>query len=64
MLRLGLHRLGISEFLRLREFTPTWAVYDGLTELDRGLEVLLGGLAAQLGLSGGASAQARTAGST
>jgi hypothetical protein len=50
--------------LRPRELTPTWAVYEGLTELDRGLEVVLSGLAVQLGLPGGASAQVRTAGST
>jgi hypothetical protein len=36
---------------RLLGFTPTWAVYEGLTELDRGLKVSLGGLAAQVGLS-------------
>jgi hypothetical protein len=50
--------------LRLRELMPTWAVYKGLTEVDRGLEVALGELAVQFGLSGGASAQVRTAGST
>jgi hypothetical protein len=50
--------------LRLCELIRTWVVYQGLTEVDRGLEVALGGLAVQLGLSGGASAQVRTAGST
>ena len=50
--------------LRPRELMPTWAVHKGLTEVDRGLEFALGGLAVQLGLSGGASAQVRTAGST
>ena len=56
VLRLGLHRLRISEFPRLRELAPTWAAYDGLTELDRGLDILLSGLATQLGLPDGAPA--------
>jgi hypothetical protein len=33
VLRLGLHRLRISEFLHLRALAPTRAAYDGLTEL-------------------------------
>jgi AcrR family transcriptional regulator len=64
VLRLGLHRLRISEFPRLRELAPTWAAYDGLAELDRGLDILLSGLAAQLALPDGTPAQARTPGST
>ena len=64
VLRLGLHRLRISEFPRLRELAPTWAAYYGLTELDRGLDILLSGLAAQLGLPGGTPPPARTPGST
>jgi AcrR family transcriptional regulator len=64
VLRLGLHRLRISEFPRLRELAPTWASYDGLTELDRGLDILLSGLAAQLGLPDGTPPPARTPGST
>ncbi len=64
VLRLGLHRLRISEFPRLRELAPTWAAYDGLTELDRGLDILLSGLAAQLGLPDGTPPPARTPGST
>jgi len=48
VLRLGLHRLRISEFPHLRALAPTWAAYDGLTELDRGLDILFSGLAAQL----------------
>jgi AcrR family transcriptional regulator len=64
VLRLGLHRLRISEFPRLRSLAPTWAAYDGLTELDRGLDILLSGLAAQLGLFDGAPPPARTPGST
>jgi Tetracyclin repressor-like, C-terminal domain len=49
VLRLGLHRLSIGEFPHLRELAPTWASYDGLAELDRGLDILLSGLAAQFG---------------
>jgi AcrR family transcriptional regulator len=64
VLRLGLHRLRISEFPHLRALAPTWAAYDGLAELDRGLDILFSGLAAQLGLPGGAPTQARTPGST
>jgi hypothetical protein len=64
VLRLGLHRLRISEFPHLRALAPTWAGYDGLAELDRGLDILFSGLAAQLGLPGGALTPARTPGST
>jgi len=64
VLRLGLYRLQISEFPRLRELAPTWAAYDGLAELDRGLDILLSGLAAQLGSPDRPPAQAPTAGST
>jgi AcrR family transcriptional regulator len=64
VLRLGLHRLPIGEFPHLRELAPTWASYDGLAELDRGLDILLGGLAAQLGLPDGAPAWAPSPGST
>jgi len=64
VLRLGLHRLRISEFPQLRSLAPTWAAYDGLSELDRGLVILLSGLAAQLGLPDGTTASVRTPGST
>jgi hypothetical protein len=64
VLRLGLHRLPIGEFPHLRELAPTWASYDGLAELDRGLDILLSGLAAQLGLPDGAPARAPSPGST
>ncbi|WP_166906942.1 TetR/AcrR family transcriptional regulator [Mycobacterium sp. DL440] len=56
VLRLGLHRLPIGEFPHLRELAPTWAAYDGLAELDRGLDILLSGLASRLDLPGGAPA--------
>ncbi|WP_297593717.1 TetR/AcrR family transcriptional regulator C-terminal domain-containing protein [Mycobacterium sp.] len=52
VLRLGLYRLPIDEFPHLRNLAPTWASYDGLAELDRGLDILLSGLAAQLGFRG------------
>ena len=55
---------GDGKFLRLIELMPTWAVYQGLTGLDHGLEVVFSGLAAQLGRSGGVLAQVRSAGST
>lgn len=49
VLRLGLYRLPVGEFPHLRSLAPTWAAYDGLAELDRGLDILLSGLAAELG---------------
>ena len=64
VLRLGLHRLPIREFPHLRELAPTWASYDGLAELDRGLDILLSGLAAKLGFPDGAPARAPSRGST
>jgi len=53
VLRLGLHRLPIGEFPHVRDLAPTWAVYDGLAELDRGLDILLTGLATRLDVPGG-----------
>jgi hypothetical protein len=48
----------------LRDLAPTWASYDGLAELDRGLDILLSGLAAQRGLPDGAPARSPSRGST
>ena len=48
MLRLGLHRLAITEFPLLRALAPALAIYDGAAELDRGLDLLLPGLTATL----------------
>ena len=45
LLRLGLHRLPIGEFPLLRGLAPVLAGYDGAAELDRGLDILLTGLA-------------------
>jgi AcrR family transcriptional regulator len=44
LLRLGLQRLPIGEFPLLRSLAPVLASYDGATELERGLDVLLSGL--------------------
>ncbi len=48
LLRLGLHRLPISEFPLLRSLAPALAAYDGAAELERGLDILLTGLATTL----------------
>ena len=48
LLRLGLHRLPITEFPLLRSLAPALAAYDGAAELERGLDILLTGLAATL----------------
>ncbi|MHB1511104.1 MAG: TetR/AcrR family transcriptional regulator C-terminal domain-containing protein [Acidimicrobiales bacterium] len=48
LLRLGLHRLPIDQFPLLRSLAPTLAAYDGVAELERGLDILLTGLAATL----------------
>ncbi|WP_448072434.1 TetR/AcrR family transcriptional regulator C-terminal domain-containing protein [Georgenia yuyongxinii] len=48
LLRLGLHRLPAGEFPHVRELAPALAHYDGATELDQGLNILLTGLHGQL----------------
>jgi AcrR family transcriptional regulator len=48
LLRLGLHRLPIREFPILRGLAPILASYDGAAELERGLDILLTGLATTL----------------
>ena len=53
VLRLGLHRLPLSEFPRVRALASDLANYDGAAELDRGIEILLSGLAASLTPPGG-----------
>ena len=45
LLRLGLHRLPIGQFPLLRSLAPVLAAYDGAAELERGLDILLAGLA-------------------
>jgi AcrR family transcriptional regulator len=44
VLRLGLHRLPITEFPHVRAIAPALASYDGEGELERGLDLLLTGL--------------------
>lgn len=46
VLRLGLHRLAITEFPQVRALAPALGHYDGAAELDRALDVLFIGLAA------------------
>ncbi|WP_225448279.1 TetR/AcrR family transcriptional regulator C-terminal domain-containing protein [Streptacidiphilus sp. P02-A3a] len=48
LLRLGLHRLSIREFPLLRGLASTLASYDGAAELERGLDILMAGLATTL----------------
>jgi AcrR family transcriptional regulator len=48
VLRLGLHRLPITQFPRLRSLASILATYDGATELDEGLDIVLAGLRGQL----------------
>ena len=48
VLRLGLHRLPIGEFPRVRALAQVLASYDGAAELERGLDILFAGLTATL----------------
>ena len=48
LLRLGLHRLPITDFPLLRSLASVLASYDGAAELERGLDILLTGLTAAL----------------
>ena len=48
LLRLGLHRLPITQFPRLRSLATVLAAYDGAAELDEGLTIVLAGLRSQL----------------
>ncbi len=48
LLRLGLHRLPVSDFPLLRGLAPVLAGYDGAAELERGLDILLTGLTTTL----------------
>ena len=52
LLRLGLHRLPIGDFPLLRGLAAALASYDGAAELERGLDILLTGLATTLTPSG------------
>lgn len=55
VLRLGLHRLEITEFPQVRALASVLASYDGEAELDRGLDLLLFGLTATLTTPDGSS---------
>lgn len=48
VLRLGLYRLPLAEFPILRSLATDLAAYDGATELERGLDILLAGLTTTL----------------
>ena len=48
LLRLGLYRLPPGEFPHLRGLAHALAAYDGAAELERGLDILLAGLATTL----------------
>lgn len=48
VLRLGLHRLTVTEFPLVRALAPALASYDGAAELDRGLDLILPSLASTL----------------
>ena len=48
LLRLGLHRLPITQFPRLRSLATVLASYDGVAELDEGLAIVIAGLRSQL----------------
>jgi hypothetical protein len=48
VLRLGLHRLPVTEFPQVRALASALANFDGGAELDRGLDLLLSGLATTL----------------
>jgi AcrR family transcriptional regulator len=48
VLRLGLHRLPVADFPNVRALASALAKYDGAAELDRGLDLLLSGLATTL----------------
>jgi AcrR family transcriptional regulator len=53
LLRLGMYRLPLSEFPLLRGLAHALACYDGAAELERGLDILIIGLAATLSPAGG-----------
>jgi hypothetical protein len=55
VLRLGLHRLSVTEFPQVRALASVLASYDGEAELDRGLDLLLFGLTATLTTPDGSS---------
>lgn len=61
LLRLGLYRLPIGEFPILRGLAADLAAYDGASEFERGLDILVAGLTATLLPAPGAQAPAEQA---
>src|ERR1035437_5679184 len=59
LLRLGLYRLPIREFPRLRSLASALAAYDGAVELEHGLDILLDGISARYAPLPGAPAGGR-----
>lgn len=59
LLRLGLYRLPIREFPRLRGLASALASYDGAAELEHGLDILLDGISVRYGPPPGAPAGGR-----
>jgi len=59
VLRLGLHRLPVTEFPQVRALASDLANYDGAAELDRGLDLLFFGLTATLATPDGPSRSSR-----
>jgi AcrR family transcriptional regulator len=55
VLRLGLHRLAVTEFPQVRALASVLASYDGAAELDRGLDLMFFGLTATVSTSDGLS---------
>ena len=53
VLRLGLHRLTITEFPQVRALASALGSYDGAAELERGIDQLFIGLTATVSLPGG-----------
>jgi len=53
LLRLGMHRLPLTEFPLLRGLAHALASYDGAAELERGLDILIIGLVTTLSPAGG-----------
>ena len=48
LLRLGLQRLPITQFPRLRSLAALLAAHDGASQLDEGLDIVIAGLRSQL----------------
>ena len=58
LLRLGLYRLPVREFPRIRSLAPDLASYDGAAEFEDGLDSLLAGIEARCSLAAAADSAA------